>query len=398
MGSSKKRPLADNRVEYQKGNFMKPENQQKNVRVRKIVLIATLSLVGLCLLAVGTSWVTNQFLPSDIENADEMSPQDIARTEESLNLMSGLGEQTWVGMDDTLPLIIWNDSHAFLVNSEKEFEGWEVLGSSAINGRPVYVQENEADYQAFTEVLPDGRYAGSMASKEAVNIGFIELFGENLPPVIDQVFPYRLIMLSTDHYITTLVHETFHAYQAENYPARFEDSEKAYPSTDAYESRFPEMSEGWQEEIQLLIDAVEAEDSASRKSLAKAFLDARDQRRSEMDLSPTLVRYEKRYEWLEGSAKYVELEIWENAASATDYQPYEGLSIDKDFSDYAGYQKRWKNELINMKSAAKNGGDTLFYYSGMMQERLLDDLLPGWQSQMGETDVWVEDLLREAVN
>jgi len=376
---------------------MTPENHQKQSRARKIIIITTLSLIGLCLLAVGTSWITNQFLPTDDEKSNEMSRQDIARAEEALNLMGELGSQTWTGLGDNLPLIIWNDTYAFLVNAEKQLEGWDVLDSTEINNLPVYIQENEANYQAFAEVLPNGRYAGSMATKDAVNIGFVEMFRENLPPVINQIFPYQLILLSTDHYITALVHETFHAYQAENYPARFQDAEKAYASTDAYESRFPEMSESWQQEIQLLQDAVDAEDLTEKKALAQAFLDAREQRRSDMDLSSTLMRYEKRFEWLEGSAKYVELEIWENAVNSTDYMPVESLSLDNDFDSYEGYQNRWKNELTNMENAAKNGGDTLFYYSGMMQERLLDDLLPGWQTQMGEAGIWVEDLLREAL-
>jgi len=377
---------------------MKPETHQKKSRARKIVIISTLSLIGLCLLAVGTSWVTNQFLPTNVENAEEMSRQDLARTEEALNIMGNLGSQTWSGFGDDLPLIIWNDTFAFLVNAENQLEGWEVLDGAEINNLPVYIQENEANYQAFAEVLPNGRYAGSMATKDAVNVGFVEMFRENLPPIINQIFPYRLILLSTDHYITAIVHEAFHAYQAENYPARFQDAEKAYASTDAYESRFPEMSEDWQEEIQLLQDAVDAEDRDEKKALAQAFLDSREQRRSDMDLSSTLLRYEKRFEWLEGSAKYVELEIWEHAANSMDYMPVESLSMDNDFDSYEGYQKRWKNELTNMNNAAKNGGDTLFYYSGMMQERLLDELLPGWQTRMGGAGVWVEDLLREALN
>jgi len=377
---------------------MKPETHQKKSRARKIVIISTLSLIGLCLLAVGTSWVTNQFLPTNVENAEEMSRQDLARTEEALNIMGNLGSQTWSGFGDDLPLIIWNDTFAFLVNAENQLEGWEVLDGAEINNLPVYIQENEANYQAFAEVLPNGRYAGSMATKDAVNVGFVEMFRENLPPIINQIFPYRLILLSTDHYITAIVHEAFHAYQAENHPARFQDAEKAYASTDAYESRFPEMSEDWQEEIQLLQDAVDAEDRDEKKALAQAFLDSREQRRSDMDLSSTLMRYEKRFEWLEGSAKYVELEIWEHAANSMDYMPVESLSMDNDFDSYEGYQKRWKNELTNMNNAAKNGGDTLFYYSGMMQERLLDELLPGWQTRMGGAGVWVEDLLREALN
>jgi len=98
------------------------------------------------------------------------------------------------------------------------------LEGITVNGLPIYVKENKANYQAFTELLSNGRYAGSMATKDATSIGFINLFKENLPLVISQIFPYRILLLSTDHYITALVHENFHAYQAENYPERFEDA------------------------------------------------------------------------------------------------------------------------------------------------------------------------------
>jgi hypothetical protein len=207
-----------------------------------------------------------------------------------------------------------------------------------------------------------------------------------------------LILLSTDHYITALVHESFHAYQAENYSERFEDAEKAYRSTEAYENLYPEMGEAWEREVQYLIDAVEETDPSTQIELIRSFLDTREQRRNEVDLSQAFELYEKRFEWLEGSAKYVELETWENASDAASYQPISSILEDRDFDAYQGYEKRWENEINNAKTAAKNGSETLFYYSGMLQARLLDILMPDWQTKIGNPDIWYEDLLADAVS
>ena len=377
---------------------MKQNNHKKQKRSLRVIPFIVFSLIGLCLLTAGIFFLTNQFLPEPSSTPNELSQQDLAHAEEALHLMSELGDQTWPELSGNIPLLLWNDEYAFLTNSQEEVAGWDRLEDAQVNDLPVYVQKNDADYQAFTEILPNGNYAGSMATKNATNIGFINLFKENLPPVVSQIFPYRLLLLSTDQYITALVHESFHAYQAENYPDRFEDAEKAYSSTDGYEDLFESMSEDWQLEIQALIDALNEEDDSRRIEFINNFIQIREDRRSSANLSSNLTLYEKRYEWLEGSAKYVELEIWENAANSTTYQPVEEVFTDEDFDNYQGYEKRWKNELTNMKNAAKNIGDSLFYYSGMLQARLLDELMPEWKTRIGEPGVWYEDLLKEAVN
>jgi len=377
---------------------MEQKKPIKQKRFLKVIPIIILSLVGLCLLTVGISFITNQFLPEASSTPEKLSQQDLAHGKEALNLMDELGSQTWPGFKANIPLLIWNDEYAFLLNSEEHLAGWDRFEDAKVNGFPVYVQENNADYQAFTEKLSNGRYVGSMATKNAMNIGFINLFKENLPPIVSQIFPYRLILLSTDHYITALVHESLHAYQAENYPERFEDGETAYSSTESYEALFESMSEDWQLEIQVLVDTLNEENQSDQIERINNFLEIRENRRSKANLGTNLILYEKRYEWLEGSAKYIELEIWKNAANASSYQPVEEIAIDEDFDGYQGYQKRWNNELTNMKNAAKNGGDTLFYYSGMLQARLLDKLMPEWKTRIGEPGIWYEDLLKEAVN
>lgn len=377
---------------------MRKTDEQKPKKRNRWISIIILSLLGLCLLTAGISFISNQFLPKASSTPDKLSQEDLFRAEETLNLMDRLGDQTWPGLDGSIPLLLFNDSHAFLINSHENLEDWRLLEGAQVNNLPVYVQEKERNYQAFTEPLANGQYAGSMTTKNAINVGFINLFKQDLPPVISQVFPYRLMLLSTDHYITALVHESFHVYQAENYPERFDDAEEAYRSTEAYENLYPEMGEAWETEVQFLIDAVVEKDPSKQIELVRSFLNTREQRRNDVNLSEAFELYEKRFEWLEGSAKYVELEIWENASDSASYQPISSVLDDKDFESYQGYEKRWKNELNNAKTAAKNGSETLFYYSGMLQARLLDILMPDWQTNIGDPDIWYEDLLADAVS
>lgn len=374
---------------------MEQKNKKKSLRVITIIF---LSLIGLMLLTAGVSFITNQNLPEPSSTPDELSPQDLAYAEEALHLMAELGDQTWTGLSGNIPLILWNENYAFLVNSQEQLSGWDKLENATVNNLPVFVQKNEANYQAFTEILSNGQYAGSMATKNATNVGFISLFEQDLPPIIAEIFPYRLMLISTDFYITSLVHESFHAFQAEEYPERFEDAERAYRSTEAYEKLFPVMADAWEVEVQHLMDALDEKDPAAQKEIVQQFLDARKQRRNEVDLSDAFTLYEKRFEWLEGSAKYVELVIWKNGANSTSYQPASIIQDDNDFDGYQGFEKRWKNELNNAKTAVKNGSETMFYYTGMLQAKLLDQLMPGWKTRISESGIWYEDLLNEVVN
>lgn len=50
-----------------------------------------------------------------------------------------------------------------------------------------------------------------------------------------------------------------------------------------------------------------------------------------------------------------------------------------------------------MQNQASREGDGRFYYSGWAQAVIPDRLLPGWQARAFDQDVWLEDLLREAV-
>jgi hypothetical protein len=52
---------------------------------------------------------------------------------------------------------------------------------------------------------------------------------------------------------------------------------------------------------------------------------------------------------LEGLARYVELEIWHQAALAEAYDPSPGILTDPDFDAYATFDKRWSQEVSQIE-------------------------------------------------
>ena len=81
-------------------------------------------------------------------------------------------------------------------------------------------------------------------------------------------------------------------------------------------------------------------------------------------------------EWLEGLARYTELEIWRQGF-ADGYTSLSETSQLSDFDNYSGFDNRWSQELSQIRRMASDDGDGRFYYSGMAQAYLLDRLAAG---------------------
>jgi hypothetical protein len=100
---------------------------------------------------------------------------------------------------------------------------------------------------------------------------------------------------------------------------------------------------------------------------------------------------------MEGLAKYIELTIWEAASTTPQYKPIPEIESDPVFKDYQTFKRRWNQEISQARRQATIQGDVRFYYTGMLQARVLDKLMPGWKSDVMEDGIYLEDLLRLAV-
>lgn len=373
------------------------ESHQPKRKRRRILPYVLLVPLGLCVAVLGLSALSNRFLPAAPTRLDHLTQADEARVAEAFHLKQTLGDQVWPGWSEAdIPLIVWNSQYAFLYGYPRQPEGWEALEDEAFHRRPVFRQAGP-DHDAFTELLVEDTWAGSMSTKWEVDAFMMSQFRENIPAPINEVVPYRLFILPSEQYMAGMLHETFHAFQATSARSRFDDAELAYADDTRYWAADETMHDAWANEINLLIGAMDAGTDDEAAGLARQFLRQRAERRADAGLGSALIDFERRYEWLEGLAKYVEMGIWQEASKTDNYRPLPDMAVDGDFQNYRTFGQRWFSEMLTMRNSARDAAETRFYYTGMAQARLLDRLSPGWKEDVMQEGTWLEDLLAEAL-
>ena len=390
--------MDDEIVSRQESLQAQRRSRRRRIRWRRLILWLVLGLLVVCLAGAVLSLWSNQSLPGSVDDSGRLSRLNKARLAETLHLKQELGDQVWPGLAAAeIPILLWNRDYSFLIGRDNSTvpSGWEEVPDDTFLGRSYYRQVSN-DPQNFAVQVGDQMVA-SMGTKLEADLFIREMIHGSLPPPINQVVPYRLLLQPSEVQMSAVLHEAFHVFQHANASAHFEDAEIAYQDGPSYWAIDPTMYDAWQEEIETLAQALEAESDEEAAGLAKQFLSQRQSRRQARNLSPDMLDFERRLEWLEGVAKYVELEIWRQAAVTDGYQPLPGMAEDPDFDDYANFDSRWLQEIGQMKRQANQEGDTRFYYTGMAQAALLDRLAPDWKVRFLEEGIWLEDLLLQAV-
>jgi hypothetical protein len=321
---------------------------------------------------------------------------DKIRLAETLHLKAKLGESVWPGWGKMqIPILLWHQDNSFLFGVQEAPQNWEEVPDDTFEGEK-YFRNPNIDPENFA-MLIGGEWAASMATKGETDLFLRQVFEDLLPTPFDQFVPYRLLIQPSEVQIFAVLHESFHVYQAVESKENFDHAESIYPDGERYWGIDAEMGDQWKNEINLLIEAVNAATNAETVTYTRQFLEQRDQRRMGFGLAPALVNYERRLEWLEGLTKYVELTIWERASQSSGYLPLPGMANDPDFKGYETFKSHWNREIQQAKSQSQKETDVRFYYTGMLQARILDRLMPDWKTRIMEKDVFFEDLLREAV-
>lgn len=374
-------------------------------------------LLVFCVLSVVISGLVNLGLPKESPVVESLSSIEKARLAEAVHLRTSLGDTVFPGFGEApIGQVVYNESYAFVINLQDPAQGWQALPSEKSYGTiwetvPDEYWEGETYYrqplngevtpQAFAVRIGDS-YAGSMTTFDWTRISLMDQFRRDLPSWLKPVFPYQLavntLIRGSDMYISLLVHETFHAYQAYWAPQRFFPAERARDLEDEYPWMDEDGIEMWKTELEILQTALRCTEPEEVKALATDFLAQRTERREAMGVSDDLIAYENHREWMEGMARYVELESWRLATNTENYLPIESLSQDPAFQNYKKYTQRWKQEVAQMTRMADDEGDGRFYYSGMAQAYLLDVLDPDWKENfLDHPELNLEDLLRMAV-
>ncbi len=385
-------------------------------RLRKFFLYAMGSLFGLCLLLTVALAIVNLRLPQRSQVIETLSEGDKIRLAEFLQLRQQVGEAVWPGWSTAdIPAILYNEEYAFLIGYPDPPDGWvkvpqgiqrggawEPVPSDLFAGQAYYRQRlasPEETPEAFTVKVGD-RWVSSMPTLDWFRIGLSNQVREDLPAFVRPVFPYRIftgqLVSGSEQYISLSAHEAFHSFQGLMAPHKFAEAglmnqfDKDYPWDD------PILQEDWQTELEILVSALRTTDQAQTVDLVREFLAVRASRRESAGLSPELISYEQYREWLEGLARYAELEIWRHALT-DGYMPVPETAYLEDFGDYTGFDRRWSQEVDQISRMAADEGDGRFYYTGMAQAVLLDRLLPDWKAHAFDEKTWMEALLEEAI-
>jgi len=385
----------------------------KSFPIKKACLFIPLGLIVLCLLGVAASALSNLGLPQDTTTPDHLTELEKAQLSEVLHLRAVLGDTTWPGWSQAdIPMIVYNEQYAFLVGFANPPAGWMMVPSLAMRGGPweevpgvtfedhPYYRTPLVDHQKTPEgftVLVGDRWVATFQTREFSQVDFYRGFRQDLPPIISNIIPVRLVwallMGKTENYIAALEHESFHAYEGILAEDRLAAAENMYSVEEKYP--FDAMEEPWKQEMDVLVQAVQASTEIESINLAREFLQMRASRRA--GLSQEQVDLERLREWEEGLAKYAELDITRQAAIADGYRPVEAMSQDKDFHNYQGLQQFWLEQLKEAKNTQGRSGDTRFYYSGNALAVLLDRLMPGWKPRTLPGGEYLDDLLQRAV-
>lgn len=360
------------------------------------IFIASGVLLGVCLVMSVLSAFGNGNLPTE-DHSDHLNAIDKARLSEAIQLKKTLGDLVWQGWGSSdHPMIIWNRSYEFLFQESGETpSGWSQISGEDINGKPYY-RRAANDPQNFA-VRVDGVWTASMATKQTTDVFLIQTFRDSFPSPIKQIFPYKLLMQPSETQIGGLLHETFHVYQYHIAPQRMETAESIHRLGENYEKTSEAFSMDLRIESKILADALKARTREEKIELVRQFLAARDLRRNDAKLGGDLIDYEKWLEWEEGTAKYIELAILRQANQSQEYQPIPELNGDHDFNQYLKFDQRWSQEMFQLRYQTSSG-ETQFYMTGMAQAFLLDDLMPDWKAKYWRDGIFLEDLLRLAVN
>jgi hypothetical protein len=377
----------------------------------------------LCIVGMGLAALSNIGLAETSEVVERLDEREKLRVVEAYHLRQSLGGQVWPGFETAdIPVLLFNEEYAFLLNYPDPPPGWERppgmqahgaawtrVPDDEFQGRVYYRQpEPRAGERigAFT-VRVGERWAASMTTWEYGQIRLVEYIREDLPEWFQPVFPFRLAagMFTGDWQALAIVHESFHAHQAELALQKLIEAEEAIQR---HEDDYPwlvfALEEHWRPESQALAEVMTAAYSVDggglspelAEELAVRFIEARRERRVNMEMTPEVAAYEQSREWLEGLALYVEMETF-RLASGPDYTPTIGREEDPAFRDYGGFQRRW-SDIYNRMRRVSNRSDALFYSTGMAQALLLDSLSPGWKERTFEPDATLESLIEDALN
>ena len=321
---------------------------------------------------------------------DEREQVIIGRIEFLVDLKSRIDEDVWGGFNDSeydLPLIYYTESACYLVNPtaiilEKfkpkliyEKNLVKIYKSQLLDSIPFHMETSidytfDSDsYEYKSPVMHASSFEITKKTIEDVN--------------------------SIEMWSTMVLHEYFHGFQFKhlNYQNQLKNSISYFGQDSLYRIY---TSNSWfktaiDNENKFLLDAIEAKDPNARVQLIDSFFMARNNRRlkAKENLKIDLAQAESIYETMEGSARYVEVQLYK--LFSADDKKNKKIDSDKSFKNYKEFKKFnfEKSEWIDLTTETK-----YYYATGFNMIHLLEKLDVEYKSRLfKEEGLTLEKLL-----
>lgn len=334
------------------------------------------------------------FSCKDKNNGKEQKIFD--RIEFVYNLKQTVDEKVWITFNNKefdLPLIYFTDTSSYIANPTDKF--CETFKCDLVyDGRQIKIYKTKVRIDSLPFHMETGMTLGDPTNEFNYHSPFMNCSS------YEEVHRQIPKINSTERWATLIMHEYFHGFQY-----------KHKPYMDYYEKEIVQIqpdslikiynANAWvkksiDEENQLLLNALNEKDSLMTKKLISDFFSMRTQRRTDIldKLNFDISKYEKCYETMEGTARYVEYSLYN--LFSTRRPDDKLLKSDTSFKSFGKFRSY---NIKNDEWLYKTEKTTYFYAVGFNMARLLDKLKIDYKSRLfNEGKTTMEDILFEIQN
>lgn len=316
------------------------------------------------------------------------------RIEFVFNLKQTVGENTWKAFNEKafeVPLLYFTDSSSYVANPTEKF-------LATFRSKLVFQNRQIKIYRTYQRVdtLPFHMETGMTLGDSTDDYNYHSPFMKCSS--YEEAAKTIPGLLSTEEWGTMIIHEYFHGFQYKHplYLNYLEESNIPVINRDSLQSFY--KNNNWfktaiDKENDFLLNAISEQDSILRESLIDSLFVLRNERRkiAQQKLNIDIEKYEKCYETMEGTARYVEHSLYNTFSTKRPDR-----NVLKSDTSFKSFEKFRNYEIKNDKwlYLTSNTGQ-YFYATGFNMARLLDKLNVEYKSKLfTQGGLSMEDILK----
>lgn len=292
------------------------------------------------------------------------------RIEYIFNLKPIIAKKYWKNFDNIkydVPLIYFTDSISYIANPKNDFVRYYkpklVFKNRKIKIYKTIERFDDIPFHMETSYDDDDSIKKNVLPTPIMNCSSFEITSTKIPQTS-----------STEYWATMIIHEYFHGFQFKH--KSYIDSTIKISSNvneDSLAKIFKNntwFQEKVKKENEFILKAIQSTNQSETRSYIDSFFDIRKERRLETkrNLNFELAEYEKIYETMEGTARYIEYKL--QVAFATKKPDKKLKEIDTAYHSYQVF----KNYKMENDPWLYTVGKRYFYATGFNMVRLLDKL------------------------